>query len=526
MKKSLLTLGLLGLAGGAFAQATNPNRIDGPWAEVNQTNVNTPASYAIDQLVTLSPTFAWGIAYDGTSTVTSPPKNSSVRVNNAAGTQFDFTSIAATAGFQPSNITVPRGVTNNTTAFCGQYGTGFTNGGGGEVIRSTNGGASWRKISSAAMFGNPAGFCNWVYAFDVNNVVTGGDPNPLPATGPGQFEFWYSTNAAAANTAANPVVWTRCQNMPTPLDAEEYALVGSYTAVGDTIWAGTSHSPGMVDGPARVLRSTDKGRTWSVFNTPMTGSVPNLAFKDSRNGIAYKPTTSGMELMWTADGGQTWFMDTDMPDPATADTLRGKLYRFGISAIPKLGYMSYGDAIPSSRLLQNRGASFSCTGHGKTWQNVDKMRATYIGADFINVSTPSNPRAYAGYLGGFTDPATLTNPTGGTGGIYQVATTGATAPLCITGTTKQDAELKRGMTVSPNPSANGVFQLHLTDGIKAGTMLTVFDALGRQVLSRELSATAANSKSLNVDLSKEKAGVYTLRLTTAAGIATQKLVIQ
>ena len=51
------------------------------------------------------------------------------------------------------------------------------------------------------------------------------------------------------------------------------------------------------------------------------------------------------------------------------------------------------------------------------------------------------------------------------------------------------------------------------------------DALGRQVQSQALSATAIGSKNVNLDLSGEKAGVYTMQVRTDAGIATQKLVI-
>ena len=95
---------------------------------------------------------------------------------------------------------------------------------------------------------------------------------------------------------------------------------------------------------------------------------------------------------------------------------------------------------------------------------------------------------------------------------------------CITAT--RSAELQRTLSVNPNPSSNGVFQVSLNDGIKAGTTLTVFDVMGRVVLTRELNATAIGSKTFNLNLSNEKSGVYTLRVAGASGFATSKLVVE
>ena len=90
----------------------------------------------------------------------------------------------------------------------------------------------------------------------------------------------------------------------------------------------------------------------------------------------------------------------------------------------------------------------------------------------------------------------------------------------------RSAELQSALSVYPNPSSNGVFQVSLNDGIKAGTVLTVFDVMGRVVMTRELNATAIGSKSVNLDLSNERSGVYTLRVSGASGFATSKLVVE
>ena len=70
-------------------------------------------------------------------------------------------------------------------------------------------------------------------------------------------------------------------------------------------------------GVARVFRSTDRGQTWAVSETPMhpanaSSGIFSLAFSDAKNGIAvggdYRhPESSDLpNVMRTGDGGQTW----------------------------------------------------------------------------------------------------------------------------------------------------------------------------------------------------------------------------
>ena len=49
--------------------------------------------------------------------------------------------------------------------------------------------------------------------------------------------------------------------------------------------------------------------------------------------------------------------------------------------------------------------------------------------------------------------------------------------------------------------------------------------MGRVVKTQTLTATTGGSKNFSVDLSSEKMGVYPLHFRAAAGIATQKLII-
>ncbi len=507
MKQFLLLLAGLLMAGSARAQAPTAART-GPWAVVNTTNAVTPPAYAVGQLVTLSSTFAWGLAYDATAPANNRPWNTSVRATNAAGTEFDFRPVlGTTGGFQPANISVPAGVSVNLTAFVGQYyGSIGTTGGGSEVLRTTDGGASWQIITKGNLhFVAPDGFLNWAYAIDADHAVTMGDPNN-PAT---QFEIWYTSNASAQPASA--VVWTRA-SAPAALSADEYGVIGSYAAVGDTIWAGTSHAPNGVPAPARILRSTDRGHTWTAHSTPLVGQVEHLAFKDALHGVAFTSATatgsSAPQLVATANGGLTWTL-AQLPNPATADTVQGKFYQNGIAAIPHIGYVSYGVAIAGNPNRSNRGASLSYDGR-TFWTDLDNAHDLYTAAGFVQCGA-----GYRGYLGGQTT-AQGAGSAVGTGGLYQ-------ANACVA-LAARPAARPQPFTVAPNPSADGRFQLHLTEPLAPGTRLTVTDALGRPVLTRALAPTATNT--LPLDLGQQTPGVYILRLTSALGTATQKLVIQ
>lgn len=75
----------------------------------------------------------------------------------------------------------------------------------------------------------------------------------------------------------------------------------------------------------------------------------------------------------------------------------------------------------------------------------------------------------------------------------------------------------------PNPSADGRFVLHIN--LLGGLVqLTINDALGRAVLSQEYPAGLPAT--LPLDLSQHPAGLYTLEVRTASGVARQRLVVQ
>jgi len=72
-----------------------------------------------------------------------------------------------------------------------------------------------------------------------------------------------------------------------------------------------------------VFHSSDRGKTWEVFNTPIlhgpeSAGIFAIAFRDARHGVIaggdYKhPDEDGPNLAFTDDGGKTWSLSTLKP---------------------------------------------------------------------------------------------------------------------------------------------------------------------------------------------------------------------
>ena len=139
----------------------------------------------------------------------------------------------------------------------------------------------------------------------------------------GQFVIFETSDAGAA--------WTRIPSdrLPPALPNEgAYAASGSNVAMTGSrdVWIGTT--------AARVLHSSDGGRTWTIARTPLaTGSsagIFSIAFRDSRHGVVvggdYRKETEALEnVATTSDGGATW-------TPVTARGLSG--FRSAVAWIP------------------------------------------------------------------------------------------------------------------------------------------------------------------------------------------------
>ena len=483
MKKTLLILGWLGLAAGASAQIPNL----GPWVEVNTVNPMTIApGYVVTDVKTVSPGVAWAVARENS---TNGRPNTFLVTNNAAGDQFNVGKISAPTGsanFQAGNISAVSATVAVAAMYPAAAGTP-----GGEILRTSNGGVSWTKVTTATQFiARLGGFCNFVHMFDALVGVALGDPTT------GSYEILRTTDGG--------LTWTRlpASSSPAPL-TDEFGNARSFFARGNTIWAGLASA--TATNAVRVLKSTDRGLTWTAGqDTPLKGSITRLAFKDDLNGIAFNEEGSSagitaINVIRTADGGATWSTITPKNNAS------GSFFYLDIDAVNGR-YYSVGERFPLTKpqpVAADFGSSISTD--GINWTNLN------AGQEFTRVDLIEQGAANAtGYAGFVTDAQ-------GVGGMFK-------ASSVLTAT--RDAALQRSLSAYPNPSASGVFTVNLGSVLKAGARLTVVDALGRQVKSQLLNASAIGSQALNLDLRSEKAGIYTLQIRTEAGIATQKLVIE
>jgi photosystem II stability/assembly factor-like uncharacterized protein len=112
-------------------------------------------------------------------------------------------------------------------------------------------------------------------------------------------------------TTANGRTWERvpAERLPAALPGEgAYAASGTNIAMAaGRIWIGTA--------AARVLRSLDAGRTWTVAQTGLasgqSAGIFSIAFRDADHGVVvggdYRNESAAIDnVAWTSDGGTTW----------------------------------------------------------------------------------------------------------------------------------------------------------------------------------------------------------------------------
>jgi photosystem II stability/assembly factor-like uncharacterized protein len=227
----------------------------------------------------------------------------------------------------------------------------WASGAKGTVLRTVDGGENWETL---VISGADSLDFRDIQAFDQNTAfvlsIGPGDQSRVYKTSDGgkiwqrQFTnsdpkafydclaFWDSTHGIALSDSVDgkfPLIATTdgmswnpvaVKNMPAALPSE-----GAFAASGTCIatfgkndaWFGTG-------GPAaRVFHSSDRGRNWTVAETPIvhgaaSQGVFSLAFWSSKDGVAvggdYKePTKNESVAAVTHDGGKTWTLASTPP---------------------------------------------------------------------------------------------------------------------------------------------------------------------------------------------------------------------
>ncbi len=130
---------------------------------------------------------------------------------------------------------------------------------------------------------------------------------------------------------------------------------------------------------ARVFRSTDGGRTWTAYDTPVrsgpTAGIYSLAFRDRLHGIAVggdytMPETAPRALAVTADGGRTWTLVGGGNAPG--DYRSGAAYRPGTGGTaivvgPTGSDISYDGGFHWHRFDAGSFNAVDCAADGSCW---------------------------------------------------------------------------------------------------------------------------------------------------------------
>lgn len=142
--------------------------------------------------------------------------------------------------------------------------------------------------------------------------------------------------------------------------------------IGSTVWIASGGKK------ARILKSTDYGETWEVFNTPIVqGNGPqgiySIDFNDKNNGIIVggnyeKPKENIANKAITKDGGKTWTIVADGLNPN---------FKSCVKYVPNTN----GKEIFA---VGKTGVSFSNDG-GITWTDVSDKG--YYTIDFVDKNT-------------------------------------------------------------------------------------------------------------------------------------------
>ena len=220
----------------------------------------------------------------------------------------------------------------------------WASGSGSTVLRTSDGGATWQKLTvttdqldfrdidaidarTAYVLSIGNGPASRIYkTTDAGATWTLQFKNDDPKAFYDAMSFWDADHGIVIGdlidghfcimtTENGGRVWQRvpANALPPALENEgAFAASGTNIAVfgGSYAWIGTGAAA-----KARVLRTTDRGRTWKIAETPLvagpSAGIFSVAFRDIQHGVIvggdYKKENEAVDnLALTNDGGATW----------------------------------------------------------------------------------------------------------------------------------------------------------------------------------------------------------------------------
>ena len=289
--------------------------------------MSSPTDAELRGLSIVSPRVVWASGMRGTVLRTTDGGATWERDSVPGAAALDFRAIAATSRDVAHTLSI---------------------GDSSRIYRTTDGGRTWSLRFTATQKGS---FFDAIQFWDAQHGIAMSDPVNgrflIIATDDGG-ETWHEMPA---------------DGMPAALPGE-----GGFAASGTCLIVRGPRDAWLVSGGARAARiyhSADRGRTWTVRETPLRAGVASagifsVAFRDALHGIIaggdyQQPALRGRNLAVTSDGGATWTLSDSAASPAG--------YRSAVAYMPG----------SNGRRWLAVGLTGTDTSHdgGMTWTHVD-----------------------------------------------------------------------------------------------------------------------------------------------------------